>query len=147
MPRALLFAVCDNVLVGQDNSVSLIQITNQFLLSGDIPNPIPPNSATQMRWYVFAEWEILEDEFEQDFEQRVRLMRDEQTMFETFSDFRTEQGKIIHRMIGGLTFFPLIPGGLYRMHLDLRRSGAQNPWQNAAQYPLEVIYRHIPVPA
>lgn len=147
MPKLLTFAPCDNVILGQDNSVSLIQIMNQLVVSGDIPDPIPANSATQMRWFLFAQWEISPDEFGHDFQQRVRIVRAGQQLFEAFSDFTTEMGKNVHRMIANLTYFPLIPGGECRLQLAVRPAGENNPWQEAADYPMEIVYRHVNVPA
>ena len=147
MPRSLIFAPCDNVLLGQDNSVSLIQVLTQIVVSGTVPDPLPENAGSPMRWFIFSQWEVFPEEVGVTFQQRLQIADDARVFYEAFSDFIPEAGKNVHRLIGALSFFPLIPGGKYRLRLAVRRAGDENPWQDAAEYPLEIIYRHIAVPA
>ncbi len=146
MPRLLAFMPCELVLIGQDNLVSLIQIMNEVTLSGDFPNPLPPKAAMPLKWSVFAQWEASDEEAGQQFEQRIQMVRDDVMAFESMSNFTIEAGKPVHRMIANLTFFPLVSGGLYRMRLSVRRSGTEE-WQQAGDYPFNVVYRHVAVPA
>jgi hypothetical protein len=146
MPRLLLFAPCQRVLIGQDNLISLIEIMNEITLSGEIPDPLPERAATQMKWSIFAQWEASNEDIGQRFEQRIQMVRDDVVAFESMADFTIEAGKPVHRMVANLTFFPLVPGGAYRMLLSIRRSGTEE-WEQAGDYPFNVIYRHIAVPA
>lgn len=145
MPRLLVFLPCELVLLDQDNSVSVIHMMNEVTLSGDFPDPLPARAAVQVRWSTFAQWEASAEEVGQHFEQRVQMVRDGVVAFENMSDFTIEAGKPIHRMISNFTFFPIVPGGAYRLGISIRRVGTEE-WQECGDYPLTVVYRHIQVP-
>src|SRR4051812_32414762 len=128
MPKILVFVPCEHVLIGQDNAASLIVLMHQFTLTpgADVPDPIPPNSATSMKWFIFAQWEAAPNEVGMTFEQKVQLVdRDnQQTGLQVIGEFIPEADKPLHRMIANLTFLPLLPAGDYRLQLFLRRAGA-----------------------
>ena len=147
MPRLLIFAPCENVLISQGSSASLIVILHRIDLSGDIPEPIPENTATQMKWHIFAQWETEPEETGVKFEQKIEMSSKDGTMVPSIAgiaEFVPEAGKPVHRMIVNLTFFPIIPAGFYRLRLSLRRSDQQGEWIPHGDYPLEISYQHRP---
>lgn len=144
MPRLLVFAACDNVLLGNDNNVSLITLLNQITLNiaEDAPDPLPADSTVPIRWFVYSEWEIAPEERGLGFEQRMQLFAGESqdAKIETIAAFMTKPDKSRHRMIGQLQGFPLLPEGIHRLKLSIRPSGGDE-WTPAGDYPFEVVYR------
>lgn len=146
MPKLLAFLPCENVLITQDQTVSLIQVMNKLMISG-VPDPLPLNAATPIKWFLFAQWEIEPTDIGQSFDQRIRMVRGDFVGLEVIGNFTAEAGKNVHRMITNLSFFPLIPGGAYRFKLEIKRIGEGHGWEAQGEYPFEVEYQHIPVGA
>jgi hypothetical protein len=142
MPRMLLFCPCENVLVGQGENASLIVILHQvqMILPAEVPDPIPPNAAAPFKWQIFAQYECDPTDAGVKFEQQIKMVKGNTTTLESTADFVPEANKPIHRMIASLTFFPLVPAGLYRLVLSLRRAGEQE-WGKVGDYPFEVTYQ------
>jgi hypothetical protein len=141
MPKLLMFAPCETVLIGQDGNASLIVLLQQFMFQ-DRPDPIPPNTITQMKWHIFSEWEASPDEVGVSFEQKIELLNAAQEVqghFQLMATFIPEAGKPLHRMIANLTFLPVISEGQYRLYLSIRRVGEEN-WVVVADYPLRISY-------
>lgn len=142
MPRLLLFCPCESVLFSQGDNASLIVILHTLILTlpPEVPDPIPENSATQMKWHVFAQWECAPAEVGQQFEQEIKMVGHDVVALNAISTFTPEAGRAILRSVANLTFFPLVPAGSYRLVLSLRRAGEQQ-WQESGTYPVEVQYQ------
>lgn len=142
MPRLLLFAPCDNVLVAGDasQSASLIIVLTQIIFQGPIPTNLPPNPVAPMRWSTFSQWEMANDEAGVRFTQRIKLVApDGSEAYSNVLDFVGEQNKPIHRLVTTNFGFPVLPEGTYRLLMSLTRSGEEN-WSDLADYPLQIVF-------
>jgi hypothetical protein len=77
MPRLLIFAACEKVIVGQeDNSGSLISIMQGFDLPVGPPEPVDASNLLMapVQWYAFALWEALPGDLPGRFRQKVELV-------------------------------------------------------------------------
>jgi hypothetical protein len=141
MPRLLLFAPCDNVLMtGDAQSASLIIVLTQINFQGPFPDNMPPNPLAPMRWSTFSQWEMSIDEVGIRYTQKVRLMAPDGTeIHSNVVEFTGEQNKPIHRIVTTNFGFPVIPEGAYRLVLSLERSG-HGDWSDIGDYPLQIVH-------
>lgn len=138
MPNLLIFAPCDNVLISKDTeSVSLVVIMTQVAFPGPLPENLPENPHAPMRWFVFSQWSLAEDEVGRIFEQRIQLTRGQQIFFSAEQAFEGQAERTHHRMVGAFNSFPLIPPGECQLVLSLREAGNEE-WQTVSTYPLLV---------
>jgi hypothetical protein len=148
MPRLLLFAPCDNVLVSRHTeSVSLIVLFTEIKF---VPPPagtsLPEGTAAPMRWFIFSQWEILPDDIGVTFEQSVKMLNETgKQLFELEQEFRGEDGKPIHRVVIGVPGFPVTGGeGRFSLVISLRKKG-ENAWEEKGSYPLKVVHSAEPI--
>ena len=75
MPKLLLFAPCDNVLLsGEMQSASLIIVLSEIVFQGNLPDPLPENAASPMRWSTFTQWKVDQSEVGTQYTQKVTLV-------------------------------------------------------------------------
>ncbi len=151
MPKLLLFAPCEKVIVNQeDNTTSLITLLealNVSLKAGDEAK-IPEDANLPLSWHVLALWQIEPSDEGKQWEQRVLL--DVPKGIEIVQAIRFEPGKtnwrnVIH--ILGLPIFPLLTVSSCLLKLFLRESGdgESQPWQLVSEYPLIILHPVIPI--
>jgi hypothetical protein len=135
MPKLLILAPCDNVLIsGNVDTVSLIVVMTTVMFPKP-PENVPLGAVAPMRWFVFTNWAISKEDDGKSFDQRIRMVQNEQTYFDSVQQFELASDKIHHRMIAALYVFPLVAEGLCEIKLDLRMRDAET-WEEIASYPL-----------
>lgn len=138
MPNLLIFAPCDNVLISKDTeSISLVVIMTQVIFPEPLPDTPPENSVAPMRWFVFSQWSMEQEDAGRVFKQRVQLKRGQQVFFSAEQSFQGLPEKAHHRMVGSFHVFPLIPPGECQLVLDLQAPGDED-WKTVSTYPLQV---------
>jgi hypothetical protein len=144
MPRLVVFVACENVLISQNtNTASLIVLLNELTTHATLPDPLPPNAATPMKWYIFSEWEINDEDIGVRFDQKISMSGpngEPVAGIENVSQFVPEQGKTIQRIVALLSHFPLLPAGRYHLNLSLLKAG-EHEWKMKGEYPIAVSYR------
>ena len=136
MPKLLIFAPCDNVLINKDaESASLIVILSGVKFAAP-PAPLPEKTMVPMRWFIFCQWLIAPEEIGVVFEQRVRFGEGLQ-FFDQTTEFRSDPGKYHQRVAVGIFGFPLVNKGVHNVYVDLRIKGNAD-WEQIQSYPLEV---------
>jgi hypothetical protein len=135
-----MFAPCDNVLVQKEtDTISLISILTMILFPQKPPSDLPENSATPLRWFLFSNWVISEEDRTKEFEQRVTFEVDDKFFLDVTSPMELQHDKIHHRMVAEVHTFPVIPEGQYDLKIFLRQKG--NEWEEpVASHPLVVRY-------
>jgi hypothetical protein len=142
MPRLLLFAPCDNVLLsGPSDSVSLIVVINQITFPSELPKPLPEKPHITLRWFVFSQWEFETSEAGFEFEQKIELIGEDKNvpLLENVAAFKAQEGKPVHRMISQLFAFPIAAAGWYRLHMAIRAKGGEN-WRQVGDYPIQLVH-------
>jgi hypothetical protein len=130
MPRLILFAPCENLIISQDNKVSIISLLENITIGLPANQPIPPNATLPMRWFALAVWE--------------KELTDEGRTFESYIEAghvqsipaRFQMTTALHRVAAQIIGFPLRIGGI-RLRAFLREVGA-NQWASVGEYPLTV---------
>jgi hypothetical protein len=138
MPRLLIFAPCEMLVVGQDNTVSLVRLLSDITLT-NIPNIVPEGTAVPFRWFIFAEWSMSDEDRQQHWEQKVTLLNARnEDKFSNTAEFDPQNQSEKHRMIAVLGFIPILAAGDYRLQIAFREIGSAD-WVEAHFYPIKVI--------
>ena len=140
MPRLLVFAPCDNVIISKDTeTISLISILSSIRFTPPPAGPpVPENAVGPMRWFIFAHWVAEEDDIGKTFEQEVKLVRkDGQPVVKALQEFTCEKGKPHQRVAAGFLTFPILSEGMYDLTIDMREKGSEE-WKEINRYPLDI---------
>lgn len=139
MPRLLLFAPCERVIVEQGaNTVSLIALLQGLTLHHT--EPTTPDAAIQQRWYVLSIWLKEPGDDDHQFQQRITFVAPSgRQAIEAFTDFTMT--KEFQRNVAQFQAFPVGEEGHYDLRLEFKRRSDEN-WTMLASYPLSVT--HVP---
>lgn len=136
MPKLLLFAPCEKVIVANDNTISLLTIFEEMQINIPLAEEekLPVNAQIPLKWFIFCLWQAEADEQKTIFEQlvEVTLPGDKAITGETT---KIEFEKPHHRVITQLLVFPVTPSGLATISVKLRALPNEN-WDPIATYPL-----------
>lgn len=140
MPKLLIFAPCQKVIVGQDSATSLISITEGFVI--DVQESVPKDAALPMTWSILTLWHK-EGESEENriYEQRIEseLAGAEKKAVDVTQEFVISKEFRNTRNVVEIQGFPIgLPGELV-LKLSLREKG-QEDWLPIAEFPLEIVY-------
>jgi hypothetical protein len=142
MPRLLLFAPCERVILGQgDNSASLIVVIQQMQFQGSIKEgeDIPKDIGAFARFAIFSQWYKTEKDNEKTFEQRVTLSFEVGVpSLDVVAEIQMTQR--LHRMITNIPVLPLLKKGEHNLRIFLREKGEKSWGQALADYPIEITY-------
>lgn len=130
MPRLIVLAPCENVIVSQDNKLSLISLLETINVGIPANQPIPPNSSIPMPWFAVTVWEREASDGNTEFESFVQAGH----LQSTTANFRMTTP--MHRIIGQILGFPLVFGEV-RLKAFIRAVGTQQ-WNEKGTYPLIV---------
>lgn len=137
MPKLLMFAPCEKVIIDQNNNSSVISILQDVQVEVH-STELPQDAAVPMRWEVFTLW--------------LREASDEGKKFEQICELLTPEGKRaargtisfemtkrLHRNVMTLMGFPLVPsGGQYVLRLSLKEAGEDRERQEVAEFPISL---------
>ena len=141
MPRLLIFAPCEKVIIGQgDNNVSLIGIIQNVQVhpKPDGTSKIPPNTLLQSSWNIFSLWQKEAEDDGVVYTQRVVLIsRTGKTLVESITGFTME--KEWHRIITSVPGLPIGEAGTHTLKLSLRRVGSSD-WNEISSFPLTITH-------
>jgi hypothetical protein len=131
LPRLLLFAACEKVLIDQDNNASLISLIQD--LKVEIPETVdlPTSSAgglpvVAMRWTALAMWLRTETDTDKEYEQRIDLIdpTGRTTGRASRTTFSFPEGKTTARNISVVLGFPVHASGRFLLRLWMRERDA-----------------------
>ena len=141
MPKLMMFAACEKVLIDQDGSVSLVCLLAE--LKAEMPEPATkaiPKPAAAMRWAAFSMWLKTETEDdEKEYEQRIALIdpSGEATGIQATTPFKFGD-KTIMRNIVTILGFPIHASGRYVLRLWMQEKGHAESVDPIAEYPIGV---------
>jgi len=139
MPRLLLFAPCQNVIIDRENNtVSLISILQKinYRPKTELQGPTTTNIAVPMQWAVLAFWKRNAGEENKTFEQRLALLGDDdRVLLESVATWKFIEDS--HRVITRALGFPIGTRHL-RLVVWVRESGTHE-WHETSEYPIEVV--------
>jgi hypothetical protein len=148
MPRLLTLLPCERVLLGDDQTISLIIILSEVHFKIPPNNPPPKTGAVMFyRWAVMCQWEVAEEESNIEWEQQLSL-RDASglSIFENITKFQMPTPEVrIHRMISAFEMIPLLPPDMYYLSTRCRKAG-DSEWIEGGTYPLRIIHEPLNLP-
>jgi len=138
MPKLLLFAPCEKVIVAQDgNTVSLITILQELTISVPPDVQIPADAKVPMQWYGFSLWQKQPGDEGKRYEQQIELADpDEGIVVSASSQF--ELTAPAHRILAIFSGFPVGQFGEYMLRLYLREEKESEEKREVASFPLTV---------
>lgn len=140
MPRLLIFAPCERVILGQgDNSATLVTVIQQMQFQVPSGQPIPEGAGVFARFSIFSQWYKLPADTNRTFEQRIVLsIANENPILEAVTEFQMTER--LHRLIASVPMLPVMHPGEYSLKLFLREKGQQDWGRPVADYPFEVTH-------
>lgn len=142
MPRLLLFAPCERVILGQgDNSASLIVVIQEMQFHGVLKKgeELPKDAAAVARFVIFSQWHKSVEDEGKTFEQRIVLsIQNEEPILESVAEFRMTDR--LHRMMANVPMLPFIKQGEYSLKLFVREKGERDWGKALADYPITVSH-------
>jgi hypothetical protein len=135
MPRPLIFAACDNVLIDRDdNSASLISLIEGVTVS--IEGEIPEDARLPMRWFVFCLWHKEAGDEGKRFEQNIRIISPSGKVGKE-NPFPVVMEKSNHRIKLAVQDLPIGEFGEWTLTLSLREADS-GEWKQVASYPFNI---------
>lgn len=138
MPKLLLFAPCEKVIVDQQNNVSLISILQDLKIQVPETGPVPPaNASAAIKWDVLTVWARSDDDAGKRYEQRIALFNPEGAPTEISTTTPVETKNASHRIVATIFGFPIGSSGRYRLKLWLSEDGRESR-EPIAEYAITV---------
>lgn len=136
MPKLLLFAPCERVLVDQQsNGVTLIALLQEVHYKVPPGAPLPPNFGLPLSWSVLSLWQEETVDSGIQFEQKLVLENAAGiTSIENVTQWQFTASS--HRIISNIMGLPV--SRRLNLHLFYRIAGALD-WVEVATYPIEMI--------
>lgn len=136
MPKLLLFAPCEKVLVDQaTNSVTLIALLQELHYKLPPGMPTPQNFALPLSWSALSLWQEESSDGGIQFEQRFVLENAAGlTLIENVAQWQFTRAN--HRIIANVMGLPV--SRRLSLHLFYRIVGALD-WIRVATYPIEMV--------
>lgn len=144
MPKILLFAACEKIIIdGKSSTPSLISIFEnlEIGLAGDME--IPADTTIPTQWDVLSMWLRTPDDMEQQFEQRIHLvLPDGKEAAEAIMPFAMLNSR--QNNVANVTGFPVGQKGICSLVLSFRKAGTDDSWEKVAEYPINVVHLRQP---
>jgi hypothetical protein len=137
MPKLLIFAACEKVLLDQNtNSISLIALLQEVHFKVPQGAPLVPNASLPMQWAAISVWqEETPADSGVEFEQRVALENAAgQLLLENVAKWHFEKSS--HRIVANVLGLPI--ARKLALSLTYRVAGMRD-WLPAASFPIEVL--------
>lgn len=119
MPKLLMFAPCEKVIIDQNNNPSLIGVIQGLTTPLPTETQTPPGAFGLMRWDIFTLWQRQDGDEEGEYEQECQLIGPGgSTTIQTSMRFKFVGPT--QRNIMSLYGFPLATVGVHLLKLWLR---------------------------
>jgi len=138
MPKVLIFAPCEKIIISQDNVVSLVSMFQDIKVTLPSDKPVPQHAVFPMKWEVFTLWQRNEQESGKEFEEKCTLLSEDGNALVTVS-IKFVLTETFNRIVMQFLGFPLVKGRCL-LKAWLRETGGQSDWNEIAEYPLSITY-------
>lgn len=139
MPKLLLFAACEKVIIGQgDGSMSLIGLLQNITVVAPRKGEESAAKATHGEWFMFSLWLQQPEDADVEYEQRCALIGPTGDLSIDLVTVFTVT-KMFHRVSVQIPFIPVEPPGEYKIMTWLRRRGDEK-WADYGSCPFLVSW-------
>jgi hypothetical protein len=142
MPKLILFAVCEKVILDGAGNASIINLVHGVeaanMQQGPIIAPIPKNAVSPIAWSIFAVWKPTSGDSGKEFSQQVEILQSDGTVFKAITaPFRFEAHRN-HQNTVNVLGFPVGQAGDVTINmwleLDRKRIGEMHSWTVAVTH-------------
>jgi len=141
MPRLVMFAACEKVIIGQgDNSLSLIGVLHslQINVPTETGSNIPQNAALPIAWSMFTMWQREPQDEGVSYTQRVSLISPQgKILVDSSTAFVIE--KDFHRITNNIIGLPIGEDGAHILKLSIRRT-TSDVWDDVSSFPMNITH-------
>ncbi|MDO8434587.1 MAG: hypothetical protein Q7S58_19495 [Candidatus Binatus sp.] len=136
MPKLLIFAPCEKVLIDQTtNSLSLIAVLQEVHYKLPPGSAVPPNFSLPIAWSALSLWQEESADAGVIFEQRITVEnRAGSTLLENVAQWEFTQPN--HRIVASVLGLPVYDK--LSLNLFFRVVGSRD-WHNVASFPISLI--------
>ena len=145
MPRLLLFAPCERVIIGDDGTASLITLLETLRLNVEQGAALPDEDkdlAVPFTWHALALWTREEtDKDGPSYNLKLQLvMPNGATPIELETHLAFGEGKPNHRSVFKVVGFPIArASGVAMARLLIKPIGSVDNWEEAATFPVLMV--------
>jgi len=137
LPKLLMFAPCEKVIIDQNNNSSMISILHNLQVEVGAAE-LPQDAAVPMRWDIFTLWLREASDEGKKFEQICELLTPEGKRA-TGATISFEMTKGVQRNVMTLMGFPVVSsGGQYLLRLSLKEAGEDRERREVAEFPISL---------
>jgi hypothetical protein len=139
MPKLLLFAACEKVIIDQDSNVaSLISVLQDITINIPLNAQMPENAILPMKWHAFTIWLQQPEDKGKRYIQELELCAPDGGILLTGGTEPFEMILPTHRMNAPFLTFPLPQLGQYLLKAYLREEKEGAERKEVASYPLNI---------
>jgi hypothetical protein len=133
MPRLVILAVCDRVLIEDRGTASLITITDEFTVTIKGDTKIGRDTVGPTQWAIFTKWEKTSGDDDKEFVQIIQVLWPDKSEFKRIEfPFGFHPGKKGHQNRFEIVGFPFGQEGLVTLNtwleVDSKRIGEIHTW-------------------
>lgn len=142
MPRLLLFAACDRVLIEDKGTASLITITDELTVTLKEGTKIPRDAVGPKEWAILTNWKKSPDDGDKEFVEVLQVLWPDKTEFKRIDfPFRFQPDKRGQQNRREVVGFPLGQEGDVTLNLwlevDSKRVGEIHTWTVTVKHKVE----------
>ncbi len=143
MPKLLLFAPCEKVIVDQNNVLSIVSVLQEVTVTLPTSASPPSDANAPMQWAILAFFQKEPGDDGKTFEQRSALVaHNGSVLLETpvaAFEFKLPHHRVVHQIAG----MPIGNAGKHAVKTWLREKGAAQ-WKEIGEFPLEIKWAQPP---
>lgn len=133
MPRLLVFAACDRILIDDSGIPSLISIVDEFTLTIKGDTKIGRDAVGPTQWAIYTKWEKTSGDDDKEFVQIIQALWPDKSEFKRIkAPFRFQSDKKGHQNRIEINGFPMGQEGLVTLNMwlevDSKRIGEIHTW-------------------
>ena len=148
MPKLLVFAVCEKIIVDDSGNATLITLLNEIHIALPTDGTVlPPDALAPKEWAVFAMWAVEQEDFGHDFVQEMEMSFEDGTIFKKQSlPFHVKPDVRVAVNRANIIGFPIGKQGSFTVTVWLRGDGT-NIDRDKHSYPVFVVHKAASVTA
>jgi hypothetical protein len=137
MPKLVLYAACEKIIIDQNNLISLMSLLQDINVQVRPGIIVPVAASAPMQWTIVSIWQQQTEDQGKTFEQRSGFVSNSgQTLLETpIAVFELKTP--IHRIVSQIVGMPVGIEGKHSIMGWLREKGATE-WTEVGSYPIEI---------
>lgn len=133
MPRLVIFAVCDRVLIEDRGTASLITITDEFTVTIKGDTKIGRDAVGPTQWVIFTKWEKTSGDDDKEFVEIIQVLWPDKSEFKRIEFlFGFQPDKKGHQNRFEIVGFPVGQEGPVTLNMwlevDSKRIGEIHTW-------------------